>query len=82
MKKALNFILLTFLYGSISAQTDTFYIKPFKMDFDSIHAPLLVDSFPYNRLYDRVFPWASLDMTASGDTTDFNRFRQGWYELI
>ncbi|MCO6462254.1 MAG: T9SS type A sorting domain-containing protein [Saprospiraceae bacterium] len=81
MKKALNFILLTFLYGSISAQTDTFYIKPFKMDFDSIHAPLLVDSFPYNRLYDRVFPWASLDMTASGDTTDFNRFRQGWYEL-
>jgi len=26
MKKTLNFILLTFLYGSLTAQTDTFYI--------------------------------------------------------
>lgn len=82
MKKILTLIQLIFAYVSLTAQTDTFYIRPFKMDFDSIHAPLLVDSFPYNRLYDRVFPWASLDMTASGDTTDFNRFRQGWYELI
>lgn len=82
MKKIFITIHLIILYGSLAAQSDTFHIRPYILDFDSIHAPLITDSFPYNRLYDRVFPWASLDMTASGDTTDFNRFRQGWYELI
>lgn len=66
---------------SVIAQTDSFYIKPYTEDFDSIHAPLLVDSIPYGRLYDRVFPWAGLNQTASGDTVSFTLFKQAWYGL-
>lgn len=62
MKKILLTLQLIALTISAIAQTDTFYIKPYTEDFDSIHAPLLEDSIPYGRLYDRVFPWAGLDM--------------------
>lgn len=81
MKKILLTLQLIALTISAIAQTDTFYIKPYTEDFDSIHAPLLEDSIPYGRLYDRVFPWAGLDMAASDDTVSFATFKQGWYEL-
>ncbi|MCO6462256.1 MAG: hypothetical protein J5I59_12705 [Saprospiraceae bacterium] len=82
MKKLCTLFLLVFAFATIYAQTDTVSISSYTAKFDSSHFPLISGTVPYNRLYDMVFPWASLDMTASGDTTDFNRFRQGWYELI
>ena len=82
MRITLALIILLFNVTHMAAQSDTMAISSYTADFDTLHSALLSDSVPYKRLYDRVFPWAGLDMAASGDTTDFNRFRQGWYELI
>lgn len=81
MKNLVISFLLVFVFGSIQAQIDTIPISSYTSQFDSTHAPLISEVVPYNRLYDRVFPWAGLDNTTSGDTVSFTLFKQAWYEL-
>jgi len=67
--------------GKLVAQVDTVQKQKYISKIDSAFSPLLADTIPYNILYDRVFPWAGLRSTSSGDTIDFSLMKQAWYEL-
>lgn len=81
MKKLLLLIVLSISLGHLYAQVDTVQSQSYTQQIDSAFSPLLSDSIPYDRLYDRVFPWAGLQQTFSGDTIDFSTLKQAWYEL-
>jgi hypothetical protein len=71
------FLLMTYSMNSqVSLSSNSFTAK-----FDSSFAPLLLRTIPHGVLYDRVVPWASLDMTVSGDTVSTDLLAQAWYEL-
>lgn len=53
----------------------------FRTRFDSSFTPLLLRTIPHGVLYDRVIPWAALDMTGSGDTVSTDLLAQAWHEL-
>lgn len=81
MKKLLLLIVLSISFGHLYAQVVTVQKQTYISKIDSAFAPLLADSIPHNILYDRVFPWAGLRSTSSGDTVDFSLMKQAWYEL-
>jgi len=81
MRTLLLFIVISISCGQLSAQIDTKQKQTYISKIDSAFSPLLADSVPYNILYDRVFPWAGLRSTSSGDTVDFSLIKQAWYEL-
>ena len=71
------FVCLSYtMSGQVSLSSNSFRTK-----FDSSFAPLLLRTIPHGVLYDRVIPWASLDMTVSGDTVSTDLLAQAWYEL-
>jgi hypothetical protein len=81
MRTLLLFIVISMTCGKLVAQVDTVQKEPYISKIDSAFSLLLADSIPYNILYDRVFPWAGLRSTSSGDTIDFSLMKQAWYEL-
>jgi len=81
MKKLLLLIVFSISFGHLYAQVDTVQSQSYTSQIDSAFSPLLSDPIPYDRLYDRVFPWAGLQQTSSGDTIDFSTLKQAWYEL-
>lgn len=67
MKKLLLLIVFSISFGHLYAQVYTVQSQSYTSQIDSAFSPLLSDSIPYDRLYDRVFPWAGLQQTSSGD---------------
>jgi hypothetical protein len=71
------FLLMTYSMNSqVSLSSNSFTAK-----FDSSFAPLLLRTIPHGVLYDRVVPWASLDMPVSGDPVSTDLLAQAWLEL-
>ncbi|MCO6462258.1 MAG: hypothetical protein J5I59_12715 [Saprospiraceae bacterium] len=81
MRYLCTLFLLIYSFSTVNAQTDSVSVTSYTAKFDSSHSPLITGTVPYNRLYDRVFPWAGLNQTTSGDTVSFTLFKQAWYEL-
>ncbi len=59
MREIFAIILFSGLMGQLFAQTDSITISTYSSRFDSLYSPLISGTVPYNRLYDRVFPWVN-----------------------
>jgi hypothetical protein len=54
--------------------------KTYSEVFDSLNTGLIPSRIPYGNLYNRVYPWTSLDTWKNNDTTSINKLYQSWYD--
>ena len=83
MKKLYFAVLCILLSLSARSQeggaiTDT---RTYTQQRDSVFGPLNKSRVPYGILYNRVFPFAQLDVVVSGDTVSLSHWIQGLSEL-
>jgi hypothetical protein len=54
--------------------------KTYSEVFDSLNTGLIQSRIPNGTLYNRVYPWTSLDTWKNNDTTSISKLYQSWYD--